>query len=100
VDIVTAMAGIGLLVGGLIGFAWYVFGRASDHMSGMYRAATLDWPRGVQEDDPPPAWSWRSGAAAERGSEARPRVTPEPVAVPTAVAGHVARGSSRRRGRW
>jgi hypothetical protein len=100
VDIVIALAGIALLAGGLIGFAWYVFGRASDHLSGMYRAAPLEWPRGVQEDDPPPAWSWRRGVAAEPCPETPVRVTPQPIAVPTAVAGHVARGSSRRSGRW
>ncbi|HEY0443091.1 MAG TPA: hypothetical protein VGC90_02610 [Candidatus Limnocylindrales bacterium] len=97
-DLVTALAGIALLVAGMIAFAWHVFGRASDHLAGMYRSPALEWPHGVQEDDPPPAWSWRRGSA---------EVTPESdglrrddVPARTAVSPHLRRGSSRRGGGW
>lgn len=96
-DLVTAFLGLTLMVGGLIGFAWFVLGREADHLAGMYRAAQMGWPHGVQEDDPPPVWSWRSpGDHADRDDPLRAA----PLPARSLVSPQMGRGSSRRHGRW
>jgi hypothetical protein len=99
VDILTALLGISTMAGGLIALAWYVFGREADHLAGMYKAHDLGWPRGVQEDDPPPAWSWRSARpdADERGDRQSGAGAPFATAV---TPPRIGRGSARRHGRW
>ena len=51
-----ALLGLALLVGGMISFARLGLGRQADLLSGLFRAPDLGWPRGVQEEDPPPSW--------------------------------------------
>ena len=99
-DLVTAFFGLTLMVGGLIGFAWYVFGREVDHLAGMFRPPDLGWPRGVQEEDPPPAWNvWpHASPMAVRVHEGGLWTDRLPARSP--VSARVGRGSSRRHGRW
>lgn len=96
-DLVTAFLGLTLMVGGLIGFAWYVLGREADHLAGMYQGSPMGWPHGVQEEDPPTAWSWRPPRGhADRDDLLRSAQLP----ARSLLAPHMGRGSSRRQGRW
>lgn len=97
-DLLIALLGISTMAGGLIGLAWYVFGREVDHLAGMYQAPSMGWPRGVQEEDPPPSWSWRPSARAHADRDDPPRIAQLPAR--SLVAPHIGRGSSRRHGHW
>jgi hypothetical protein len=92
-DILPALLGITALVGCVVGLAVHAFGRQASHVAGMFRAEDLGWPRGVQEEDPPPMWQ------AARRPAARPAIDPEPaapaparIAVPASRPRRVVRG--------
>jgi hypothetical protein len=95
-------------------------GRASEMFVGLFSPYRgLDWPRGVQEEDPPTGWSWHppeGGSSADSLGPVRPpRPAPEPDATPQSfgsegepggvvpvqpIRGHVGRGTSRVYSRW
>jgi hypothetical protein len=97
-------------------------GRASEMFVGLFSPYRgLEWPRGVQEEDPPTGWSWHppeagaSGAPDSSGSVRPPRLAPEPDATPQSfgtggqpggvvpvqpIRGHVRRGTNRVYSRW
>jgi hypothetical protein len=58
VDLLTALLGLALLIAVMVGLARVCLGGEGDLMSGLFRAPGLGWPRGVQEEDPPPGWGW------------------------------------------
>ena len=80
----TALSGIALLIAAMVALAWICLRGQGELMSGLFRAPGLGWPRGVQEEDPPPSWRW----AAPR--EALP--TPEPIPVRPGATQRAVRG--------
>jgi hypothetical protein len=53
-----ALLGLALVAAAVIGVAWLMVGRQGELLAGLFRAQGLGWPRGVQEEDPPPSWQW------------------------------------------
>ena len=60
---ITALLALALPIAAIVALAWICLGGEGELMSGLFRAPGLDWPRGVQEEDPPP--SWRSATPPE-----------------------------------
>jgi hypothetical protein len=56
VNLLVALLGLALLIAVMVGLAWMCLGREGELMTGLFRAPDLGWPRGVQEEDPPPTW--------------------------------------------
>ena len=57
-DLLTALLGLALLIAVMVGLVWACLGGEGELMSGLFRAPGLGWPRGIQEEDPPPGWGW------------------------------------------
>jgi hypothetical protein len=100
VDLLIALLGIAAMAGGLVAFAWFLFGRQVEHLRGMFRADELGWPRGIQEEDPPPAWNVASASAAGVRSLDDDRRGPVGVPSRVRVEPQLGRGSSRKGARW
>jgi hypothetical protein len=58
VNPLIALLGLAIVVGAMVCVAWLGLGRQGDLLTSLYRAPDLGWPRGVQEEDPPPNWRW------------------------------------------
>jgi hypothetical protein len=84
VNPLIALLGLALLVAVIVALAWICLGGEGELMGGLFRAPGLGWPRGVQEEDPPP--SWRPATP----SETLP--LPEPVPVRGSATHRVVRG--------
>jgi len=52
-----AVVALALLIAAMVALAWICPRGEGGLMSGLFRAPDLGWPRGVQEEDPPPSWS-------------------------------------------
>jgi hypothetical protein len=68
-----ALLVLALLIAAVVGLAWICLRGEGELMSGLFRAPGLGWPRGVQEEDPPPSWRRATPRDALR--------TPEPIPV-------------------
>jgi hypothetical protein len=92
VNPLIALLAFALVFGAMVGLAWLGLGRQGDLLTGLYRAPGLGWPRGVQEEDPPPNWRWsqrreREAVDDERdGLAAMPPRTVVRAAAPRAAA--------------
>ena len=69
----TALLALALLIAAIVALAWMCLGGEGELMRGLFRAPGLGWPRGVQEEDPPPSWRWATRREARR--------MPEPIPV-------------------
>jgi hypothetical protein len=78
IDILPALLAITAVIGCLVAIAVHAFGRQASHVAGMFRAEDLGWPRGVQEEDPPPIWQPARRPPA-RQPAARPAIETEPA---------------------
>jgi hypothetical protein len=86
VNPLLALVGLGVLGAALVIVARLVFGRQGDLLAGLYRAPELGWPRGVQEEDPPPSWRWsqrREAVAVEIERDRVVAIRPRPLDRPT-----------------
>jgi hypothetical protein len=83
VNPLTALLGLALLIAVMVGLAWVSLGGEGDLLSGLFRAPGLGWPRGVQEEDPPPGWRWSQRAEARfMPDDALDPRTPTPERMP------------------
>lgn len=55
--------GLALALGAIVGsFASYAIAHGREVVASVFRLdARAEWPRGVQEDDPPPTWQFPEG---------------------------------------
>jgi hypothetical protein len=74
----TALLALALLITAIVALAWICLGGEGELMSGLFRAPGLGWPRGVQEEDPPPSWRRATPREALPGPEPMP-VRPGPT---------------------
>ena len=80
----TALPGLALLIAAIVALAWICLRGEGELMSGLFRAPGLGWPRGIQEEDPPPSWRWPTPREAPR--------MPEPVPVRPGATHRAVRG--------
>jgi hypothetical protein len=82
VNPLLALLALAVVSGAMVGLAWLGLGRQGDLLTGLYRAPDLGWPRGVQEEDPPPSWRWsarREPGAVDDEREALAAMLPRTV---------------------
>jgi hypothetical protein len=68
----TALLALALLIAAIVALAWICLPGERELMSGLFRAPGLGWPRGVQEEDPPPSWRLATPREAVQMPETMP----------------------------
>jgi hypothetical protein len=91
-----ALLGLSLVVAGVLVAAWLGLGRQGELLSGLFRAPELGWPRGVQEEDPPPNWGWARRPERTPGDEHASPAAVGAATRPVRAQAVVRRGGSAR----